>query len=111
MHNRRISILDSMFPIFNTLDHCITQEHNVDYRKFSLLDKDDFYRKSSGLLCEDVLQWSISENKMCTVVQKMKKLLKEKRVATKAKPIKQLESKIAAMGFKLDDTTHAKSLL
>ena len=111
MRKRRISILDSMFPIFNTLDHCITQENDDDYRNFSLLDRDEFYRKSSELLCEDVLQWSISEKKMCTVVQKMKKLLKEKRVATKAKPIKQLESKIVAMGFTLDVTRHAQSLL
>ena len=48
---------------------------------------------------------------MCMIVQKMKKLLKEERVATKAKPIKQLESKIVALGFNPDDTTHAQSLL
>ena len=42
MINRRISILDPKFPIPKTLDDCITEEHNVDYRKFSLLDIVDF---------------------------------------------------------------------
>ena len=111
MCNRRISILDSIFSIFKTLDDCIMKEHNVAYRKFSLLDKSNFYRYSNGLLCKDVLQSSICERKMCKIVQKMKKLLKEKRVASKAKLIKQLESKIFALGFNLDDTTHAQSIL
>ena len=57
------------------------------------------------------MQSSISEKKMCTIVQKMKKFLKEKRVAIKANLIKQLESKIVALGFNLDDTTHAQSLI
>ena len=41
MLNRRISILDPKFPIPKTLDVCITEEHNVDYRPFSLLDRAD----------------------------------------------------------------------
>ena len=48
---------------------------------------------------------------MCMILNKMKKILKEERAATKANPIKKLESKIVALGFNPDDTTHAKSLL
>ena len=58
-----------------------------------------------------MLQSSISERKMCKIVQKMKNLLKEKMVATKDNPMKQLECKIVALGFNLDDTIHAQSLL
>ena len=111
MLNRRISILDPKFPIPKTLNDCIIEEHNVDYRQFSLLDRAELYRYSNGLLCKDVLQSSSSEKKMCMIVHKTKKLLKEERVATKAKPIKKLESKSVALGFNPDDTTRSQSLL